>query len=217
MPALLNDPVQHLLSRLESAVPRCIVGMAGVPGSGKSTLAASLAEAVNSRAGATVMIALGMDGFHLAKAALERMPDPQAAFARRGAPWTFDPAALAQRLRRLRDGAGKTSVEWPDFQHDAGDPIEGAHSVSPATRLILVEGLYLLHEADGWDAVGSCFDERWYLDTPFALAMERLTNRHMAAWGLTRDAARQRIATNDGLNAAIVAATRDHADWLVAN
>jgi hypothetical protein len=46
--------------------------------------------------------------------------------------------------------------------------------------------------------------------------MERLTKRHMTAWGLTREAALARIATNDGLNAKIVAASRDRADWLVA-
>jgi len=43
------------------------------------------------------------------------------------------------------------------------------------------------------------------------------TNRHMAAWGLTRAAAQQRIATNDGLDAAIVAATRHRAHWLVTS
>ncbi len=194
-----------------------MVGMAGLPGSGKSTLATRLAEEVNARAGLPVMTALSMDGFHLTKAQLQQMPDPEAAFARRGAPWTFNATALAQRLCRLRDNAGETSVEWPDFQHDVGDPVEAAHRVSPATRLILVEGLYLLHEADGWDEVGRCFDERWYLDTPFDVAMERLTKRHMAAWGLTREAAKARIATNDGLNAKIVAASRDRADWLLAD
>jgi pantothenate kinase len=161
------------------------------------------------------MMALGMDGFHLTKAPLQQMPDPEAAFARRGAPWTFDATALAQRLCTLRDSPGANFVEWPDFQHDVGDPVEAGYRVSPATRLVLVEGLYLLHAADGWDIVGRCFDERWYLDTPFDVAMERLTQRHMAAWSLTREAALARISTNDGLNAQIVAASRDRADWLI--
>lgn len=213
---LLEDPVQHLLARLRSGESRWIIGMAGLPGSGKSTLTTLLADKVNARAGSPVMRALGMDGFHLTKVQLQQMPDPEAAFARRGAPWTFDPAALAQRLRRLREAADKTHVEWPDFQHDVGDPVESAHAVSPSTRLILVEGLYLLHKADGWNEVGECFDERWYLDTPLDVAIERLASRHMAAWGLTREAANERIAINDGLNAQIVAATRDCADWLVA-
>jgi pantothenate kinase len=215
MTPLLESPVQHLLGCLESDTSRYMIGMAGLPGSGKSTLATRLADEVNVQAGSPVMMALGMDGFHLTKAQLQRMPDPQAAFARRGSPWTFDPRALAQRLRMLRAGAGKTAIEWPDFQHDVGDPVEAAHVVLPETRLILVEGLYLSHQADGWDEVSACFDERWYLDTPLNVAMERLANRHMAAWNLTRDAALARITSNDGLNAEIVAATREHVDCLV--
>jgi pantothenate kinase len=216
MTSLLESPVQHLLSRLELKTPRYMIGMAGLPGSGKSTLATRLADELNARAGSPVMMALGMDGFHLTQAQLQQMPDPEAAFVRRGAPWTFDPTALTQRLEALRRSAGEISVEWPDFQHDVGDPVEAAHIVMPATRLILVEGLYLLHEADGWDNVGLCFDERWYLDTPLEVAIERLTSRHMLVWDLTREAANERIAINDGLNAQIVAATRDRADWLIA-
>jgi len=211
---LLDDPVQRLMARLTPHAPRALVALAGVPGSGKSTLAARLAAEVNAALGPGTMAALGMDGFHLSQAALRRMPDPEAAFARRGAPWTFDVPALADRLRALRDAAG--DVPWPDFRHEIGDPVEGAQTVGPETRLVLVEGLYLLHPADGWEALAPLWDERWYLDTPLEVAMTRLTDRHRVAWGLTRAEAEQRIAANDRLNAEIVARTRDAADWRLA-
>jgi hypothetical protein len=38
----------------------------------------------------------------------------------------------------------------------------------------------------------------------------------MAAWGLSLAQAQERIALNDGLNAAIVANSRERADYLVA-
>jgi pantothenate kinase len=218
MTRFLDDPLDHLLSRLEQMDlphPRWIIGMSGLPGSGKSTLAAHLAEAVNSRAASNVMMALGMDGFHFTKAQLQQMPHTEELFARRGAPWTFDAAALAQRLASLRDAAGKTTVAWPAFQHEIGDPIEAAYVVAPEIRLVLVEGLYLLHQNDGWQTVSESFDERWYLDTPLEVALQRLTQRHMTAWNLTRAAAEQRIAANDALNAQIVAQTRSRADWFV--
>ena len=63
------------------------IAIAGETGSGKSTLAAHLADAFNATH-SEPMTALGMDGFHLPKAVLRAMPDPDAAFARRGAPWT---------------------------------------------------------------------------------------------------------------------------------
>lgn len=214
MAPLLDDPVGRLLARLSADAPRALIALAGVPGSGKSTWAARLAADVNAALGPGMMAALGMDGFHLTQAALRQMPDPDAAFARRGAPWTFDVPALVARLRAVRDAAG--DVPWPDFRHEIGDPVEGALVVGLETRLVLVEGLYLLHPADGWEALGTLWDERWYLDTSLEVAMTRLADRHIAAWGLTRAEAAQRIAANDRLNAEIVARTRDAADWRLA-
>jgi pantothenate kinase len=214
-PQALPDPGGRLSALLASGTPRLLIGLAGPPGAGKSTLAVRLAAEVNARHGAGAMLALSMDGFHLTRAQLQRMPDPQQALLRRGAPWTFDPAALAARLQALRAGAGATGVPWPDFQHDVGDPVEDAFLVPPFTRLILVEGLYLLCHGDGWTAVAESFDERWYLDTPFEVALERLVARHMSAWNWTRQAAEARIAANDRLNAEIVLQSRPYADFLI--
>lgn len=207
-----EQATQRLLQHLKSEAPRVMVALAGLPGSGKSTLAARLKEAVNQvEPGA--LIVLGMDGFHLTKAQLQRFPNPQQAFARRGAPWTFDVKALSQRLQLVREMSKREAVAWPDFQHEIGDPIEGAHTVLPNARLILVEGLYLLRREDEWESVGKLFDERWYLDTPLEVALERLTQRHMNAWGLTRAQAETRIAANDRLNAEAVWQDRIFADW----
>jgi pantothenate kinase len=213
VPPLLEQPVQHLLTRLEAATPRWIIGLAGVPGSGKSTLAARLAEAVNTRSAPNTLVALSMDGFHFTKAELRQFPNPAEAFARRGAPWTFDANALQQRLQRLHAAAGGADIPWPGFEHAVGDPVEGAYTVPASARLVIIEGLYLLHPADGWEAISPLFDERWYLDTPMETAMERLALRHMQAWGITRDQAEHRIATSDGLNAALVRDSARFADW----
>jgi pantothenate kinase len=94
-----------------------------------------------------------------------------------------------------------------------GDPVEGAYTVLASTRLVIVEGLYLLHQADRWEAISPLFDERWYLDIPLETAMERLALRHMQAWGMTRDQAQHRIATSDRLNAELVRDSARFADW----
>jgi pantothenate kinase len=215
--ASLDDDTDHDANRSPSSLPspskRVIVGLAGLPGAGKSTLAARLEREINAVAGPGAMAALGMDGFHLSKAELRLLPDPDAALARRGAPWTFDAPAFARRLRLLRENAGRAPVPWPDFQHGVGDPVEGGREVAPETRLVLVEGLYLFHRADGWEEVGATLDERWYLDTPMDTAMERLAARHMASWGMSRERAEAKIAANDRLNAGIVLETRRWSDW----
>ena len=211
---ILNDPVGRLLHLVEANTSkRIIIGVVGLPGSGKSTIAAKLVDAVNQRVNSQVAVALSMDGFHLTKAALAQFANPAAVLARRGSPWTFDPEGLASKLQQLRNNPAE-STTWPDFQHGVGDPVEDAISVNPDTKLIIVEGLYLLHSEHGWNLSG-LLDECWYLDTPMDVAMERLVMRHMAAWGFSREQALDRLAINDRLNAEIVEQSRVRADWLV--
>lgn len=216
---ILNDPVGRLLQLLGDATSeRIVIGLVGLPGSGKSTLAAKLVDAVNERKNSTscaqTAVALSMDGFHLSKAALAQFADPAAALSRRGSPWTFDPAGLAASLQQLRK-TPCTSNTWPAFEHGVGDPVADAISINPDTKLIVVEGLYLLHREHGWNLNG-LLDECWYLDTGMDVAMERLVKRHMASWGFSREQALDRLVINDRLNADIVLQSRERADWLVS-
>jgi pantothenate kinase len=225
---MLVDPVARLVSLCRAApvARRLVVGLAGFPGAGKSTRAEALAAQANLVLGEGTAQVVGMDGFHLTRAQLAGLADPAAAWARRGAPWTFDPTALAQRLRAVRDlpwqaaddspGANSSVVAWPGFAHGTGDPVEGAITVPASVRLVLLEGLYLLHRDDGWN-LSELMDECWFLDLPLAQAMERLALRHMATRGIDRTQAMARIDGNDRLNAGIVAASCDRADWRIAD
>lgn len=221
---MLQDPLQRLIGLCSNGpTRRRVVGIAGFPGAGKSTLARTLAARANEQLQTDAVRALGIDGFHLTRAQLARFPDPQAALARRGAPWTFDPAALAQRLRRLRDApvhlAGDDatpSLRWPAYAHGVGDPQPDAIEIPATVHLVLLEGLYLLHEADGWH-LAPLLDECWFLELPLERAMMRLRRRHMASWGMDLQQATQRIDANDRLNARTVLATRSRAHWLVAD
>ncbi len=218
MPYELKTPLSHLLELLSqrSGGPehRKLIALAGLPGSGKSTVAARLADAVNAHAGAGAMVALSMDGFHLTRAELARFADPAEAMKRRGAPWTFDAAAMAQRLIDLREPG--TAVTWPDFDHGVGDPVADAITVLPSTRIVLIEGLYLLHEGHSWQHA-HLFDECWFLEVPMDVAMNRLVKRHMAANNQSREVALQRLAVNDRLNAEIVQKSRERAQYLIEN
>ena len=88
--------------------------------------------------------------------------------------------------------------------------------VSPAVRIVLVEGLYLLHDDHRWQHA-HLFDENWFLDVSMEIAMDRLVQRHMQANAHSREVAIQRLAVNDRLNAEIVMKSRDRAHWLIDN
>ena len=214
----LKDPLARLLGLVSQQSGgrerRTLIALAGLPGSGKSTVAARLAGAVNAHAGAGVMVALGMDGFHFRKAQLARFANPAEALKRRGAPWTFDAAALAQRLQDLRDS--RKSVLWPDFEHGVGDPVADAITILPSARIVLVEGLYLLHNDHGWQHA-HLFDECWFLDVTMEVAMDRLVQRHMTANHQSREVALRRLAVNDRLNADIMQRSRERAQYSIEN
>src|SRR3954447_24436104 len=84
---------------LAGGASRRILGITGAPGAGKSTLARRLVDALD---GAAVLV--GMDGYHLAQAELERLGRAE----RKGAPDTFEAAGYDALLRRLR--APRTST-----------------------------------------------------------------------------------------------------------
>ncbi|WP_428240190.1 hypothetical protein [Gynuella sp.] len=211
----IDEAVERLIAQVNSARSRRLIALAGIPGSGKTTLASELSRRVNEYFNTPVMVNLGMDGFHLSKAQLNTLPDPQQALARRGAPWTFDPHLMSCHLQRLKDSYEAAVCDWPGFEHDIGDPVDAAHQVPADCRLVLVEGLYLLYSDHGWSAVGNCFDERWYFDVPIEVAMERLCQRHMRAWGMSRQQALVQIAGNDRLNAELVLPSSQSADWVL--
>lgn len=172
-------------------------------------------SAVRESAGPGALVVLGMDGFHLSKAELRAQPNPEEAFARRGAPWTFNPTAAATHLRALREGFRRGAVAWPGFEHAMGDPVEAAHLVQPEVPVILVEGIYTACVEVGWEGVRNQFDEQWYLDVPWDAAAPRLITRHMSAWNMDCDEATHRANSNDRINAVIVEQGRELADWRV--
>jgi pantothenate kinase len=209
--------VQIALDKIQAYVSkkgRTLIGLTGGPGSGKSTLADYLLNHFTKQQN-TQIICLSMDGFHLSKAQLKALPNSEKAFARRGAPWTFDSASFIERVEKIKQGYQKDDILWPSFDHALGDPIEDDLSIRKETKVIIVEGLYLLHQQDGWQNAQNLFDEHWFLDIPMNVSIQRLAQRHMKAWDFSHEQAMDRIHQSDGLNAELVATYKDQADWLL--
>jgi len=173
------------------------IGLAGGPGSGKSTLA----EALKARLGELLTI-IPLDGYHYYRSELDGMDDPEQAHARRGAPFTFNATKFVEDLIKARDtGQGA----FPSFDHHAGDPVEADILLPKGPRIVLVEGNYLLLDTEPWRQLRTrVFDETWFLDVPVPECNRRVGQRHVKT-GLTEAQAQLRVATNDSLNAELVA------------
>lgn len=226
--ALVDD---QAASAADGNVVPVVVGISGVPGSGKTTLVALLVSMLQRLHGNSWVAALPMDGFHLPRSILDGMTDPVRAHARRGAPFTFDPAEFVECINSLRAGGARKTA--PGFDHEVGDPQPHAIVLESGVRLVLVEGNYLLlgrlahaefHEADGtllsptWRDVDSALDASWYLQTDIDIAMQRVVQRNKKNPGwemLSISEVRERVEANDRLNAELVVTSAAHADAVI--
>jgi pantothenate kinase len=183
---------------------RRILGLTGPPGSGKSTLAELL---VNGLAPEVVLVP--MDGFHLAKAELERLGRRD----RMGAIDTFDAWGYVSLLRRLRNSDDEV-VYAPEFRREFEEPIAGAILVTQETPLVITEGNYLLVDDPPWSELAELLDEVWYLDPGEDVRIQRLVARH-SAYGKSPAEANAWSHGSDQRNSELVAQTRDRADLVV--
>ena len=96
-------------------------------------------------------VAVPMDGYHYTRKKLAEVAetlgggddndDGTKGMSRRGAPWTFDAAALARDLGQAKR-SGRASL--PEYDRSLSDPVDDAVAVEESHRIILVEGNYLI-------------------------------------------------------------------------
>ncbi|WP_374425571.1 AAA family ATPase [Paracoccus sp. (in: a-proteobacteria)] len=195
--------MKEIRDRIAALGPgRRVIAVAGAPGSGKSTLAARLVEALENAA------LVPMDGFHLD----DRLLEEDGLLSRKGAPETFDAAGCVALVARLRAGG---EVIHPVFDRSRELAIAGAGRVPAGTRLVVVEGNYLLLDRAPWRDLAGLWDLSVMLEVPMGELRRRLTARWQA---LGKDPARiEAHLHNDLANAETVLRQSLPADLVVRN
>lgn len=162
---------------------RLVIGLCGIPASGKSSFAQVVVKRVNqigaNDSNGEIAIYIGLDGWHLSRSALAAFPDPQEAFARRGAHWTFSATGYVDFVSKLRAPITDLPIHAPSFSHALKDPVEDDLQVTSSHRIVLIEGLYVFLNVEPWSVAGRLLDERWFLEVDLEVARERLVQRHV--------------------------------------
>lgn len=183
---------------------RRVLGITGAPGSGKSTLGETIVSALGDQA-----VLVGLDGFHLANAELDRLGRR----ARKGAADTFDAAGYVNLLRRLRAREDET-VYTSFFDRSMEESLSCAVPIARDVPLIVTEGNYLLVDEGPWGPVRGLLDQCWYLDPGDGVRFDRLIARHIS-FGRSAEEAYERSHGSDQRNAELIESTRPHADRIV--
>ena len=195
------------IKRRAAGHARFLVAIAGPPGAGKSTVAETLVNALGQH-GETAVV-LPMDGFHMDNAVLEE----KGLLHRKGAPETFDVRGFIDIVRAIRAGG---EVLVPIFDRDREIAIASARVISPAHRIVVAEGNYLLLDEAPWSGLAGLFDLSILLDVPEEVLAERLTGR-WRGYGLTPAEIAAKVGENDLPNGRRVLRQSRPADLVITN
>jgi pantothenate kinase len=156
-------------------IPRIIVGIGGFPASGKTTLAKALVRDINTASRATVAAYLPMDGFHFPNSRLIA----EGREVIKGDIATYDVVAYVAKLLAYKQSFG-ISLFAPDYIREKHDVFENMIEISPESRVLVTEGIYVGHiTGGGWGEVRSLLDILFYLDTDPEQCADRIVSRNL--------------------------------------
>lgn len=187
---------------------RVALGMAGGPGTGKSTLAVEVAAQLNRETPGFAAY-VPMDGFHMKHAKLEALGTAH----EKGMPHTFEGAAFADFLARLKSATGP--VSGPGYSRKVEDVVEDAFTVDAGVKLLVVEGNYLLLGTPPWDRIRPLLDFAVFINVPRETVRARLLRRHAEEGLFTDDRNREHIERVDLANYDLVSRSRSRADLAI--
>ena len=182
-------PLLRKLTGLQAEKGRRILAMlAAPPGAGKTTLLSFLQRLSGEHEDVRQIQVIGMDGFHrrqefLLSHTVERDGKEIPMVSVKGAPDTFDLEKLTESVRRVASGE---VFGWPAYDRMLHNPVENAVEIN--NSIILLEGNYLLLDADGWRNLSSFADFTISVRAEETLLRTRLIDRRIKT-GVEREAA----------------------------
>ncbi len=202
---ITKEEAKSIVVEYAAASTRTIIGVVGKPGGGKSTLSKFLLKGMDS----TLVSVVPMDGFHLSNKVLKELGRSD----RKGAQDTFDVNGFKTLIERIKlDNVDP--IYYPIFDRSIEESIAAQGVVYPSTRVVIVEGNYLMHDRDGWQEISPLLDQSWYAFLEEDIRISRLISRHIA-FGKDPESAKAWAKGSDQVNAELIEAGVGRCDFLI--
>jgi pantothenate kinase len=202
---ITKEEVKAIVAECAAAANRTIIGIIGKPGGGKSTLSKYLLKGMDP----TLVSVVPMDGFHLSNKVLKELGRSD----RKGAQDTFDVKGFTTLIQRIKlDSAD--AIYYPVFDRSIEESIAAQGVVYPSTRVVIVEGNYLMHDQDGWQEISPLLDQSWYAFLDEDIRISRLISRHIA-FGKDPESAKAWAKGSDQVNAELIETGVGRCDFLI--
>lgn len=202
---ITQEKAKEIVLSLAAGSERTIIGIVGKPGGGKSTLSKYLLKGCDE----TLVSVLPMDGFHLSTKVLKSLGRSD----RKGAPDTFDVKGFAEILNRVARDL-ENPIYYPIFDRSIEESIAAQGVVLPSTRVVIVEGNYLMHDRDGWQEISPLLNQSWYAYLDEDIRISRLISRHIA-FGKDPESAKAWAKGSDQANADLIEVSVARCDFLI--
>lgn len=202
---LTKEEAKEIVLTLAAGSARTIIGIVGKPGGGKSTLSKFLLKGCDE----TLVSVLPMDGFHLSNKVLKSLGRSD----RKGAPDTFDVKGFAEILNRVAHDQ-VNPIYYPIFDRSIEESIAAQGVVLPSTRVVIVEGNYLMHDRDGWQEISPLLNQSWYAYLDEDIRISRLISRHIA-FGKDPESAKAWAKGSDQVNADLIESSVARCDFVI--
>ena len=165
---------------------RILVLLAAPPGAGKTTLLSFLEKLSREKEGLERIQSVGMDGFHrrqeyLLSHTAERDGGTFPMVKIKGAPVTFDLERLTERVKKIAAGE---NCGWPGYDRLLHNPVEDAVLID--SKIVLLEGNYLLLDEEGWRDLAGFADYTVSIRAEEEMLRARLIDRKIKT-GVSRE------------------------------
>ena len=166
---------------------RYFIALSGPPASGKSTISEKLVKDLTLKGHNSSI--LQMDGFHYDDQILKQ----KSLLLKKGAPETFDVMGFLNFLFRLQN---ENEVAIPIFDRSLELSRSSAVIISKETRVVIVEGNYILLKTHPWRELHKFFNSTIMINTKHEILEKRLIER-WRSFNLPEEEIKQKVFEND--------------------